>query len=269
MSHPLLTPTRFEGETADLTVEDLWQAYRLTGGREDRDRLVLHYLGLVTYVASRTRIPATGSMDHADLIQSGVIGLMDAVDRFDPERGLKFETYAVTRIRGAILDAVRAQDWVPRSVRRQARELDAAAESCRSRLGRTPSDAELADELGASLEQLDIARASTRHARVGELDAMTWTEMGGEGQPLAETLADPFAEIPGAALEEQADRDALQEALRGLSERSRAVLTHSFVDGLTLAQIGRILGVTESRVCQLRTKALRELADVLKPQLAV
>ena len=203
MPPTLLSTTRTEDETQDLSVEDLWFAFRATGSREDRDRLVLHYTGLVTYVAARVGAPMPSSVDYSDLIQSGVIGLMDAVARFEPERGLKFETYAVTRIRGAILDGLREQDWVPRSVRKKARDLDAATESCRTRLGRTPTAAELAEELNVTADD------SRRHPRPRQPHAGQRARehhvpraRRGETCPIADTFADPLAEQPGDALEQ-------------------------------------------------------------------
>lgn len=268
MPPTVLSTARTEDEAQDLSAEDLWLEFWTLGGRDAHDRLVLHYTGLVAYVASRLGAAMPNSVDYSDLIQSGVIGLMDAVERFEPERGLKFETYAVARIRGEILDAARAEDWVPRSVRRRARDLDAAAESCRSRLGRTPTSAELAEELGVTSDDVSTTRALASRMRVWALDEVVACGQAGESLSIAETLADPFAELPGDALDRKAERDALWAALGTLNERDRAILVHAYFDGLTLAQIGKLLGVTESRVCQLRARALRELAARLAPQRA-
>jgi RNA polymerase sigma factor for flagellar operon FliA len=249
-------------------LEDLWSSYLATGGAEARDRLVLHYAGLVTYVASRVGADLPSSVDYSDLIQSGVFGLMDAVARFEPERGLKFETYAVTRIRGAMIDELRALDWVPRSVRRKARDLAAASERCQERFNRAPTAPELCEELEITPTELHRMRTQVGRTRMAALDEMLSTAIGGEGVSLADTLVDPLAEQPGDALDEADLHDALRGALADLPERCRAVLVHSYVDGLTLAQIGEILGVTESRVCQLRSKALKEARASLVARLA-
>jgi RNA polymerase sigma factor for flagellar operon FliA len=245
-------------------VEDVWASYRSSFSAEDRDRLVLHYAGLVTYVASKVGSDLPSSVDYSDLIQSGVFGLMDAVDKFEPERGLKFETYAVTRIRGAIIDELRSLDWVPRSVRKKARDLAAAAEECIQRLNRAPSIEELSDALDVTTDELHRTRSQLSRARIAALDEMLSTGAGDDAVSLAESLADPLAEQPGDALEEHALHDALKAALAELPERERAVLIHSYMDGLTLAQIGQILGVTESRVCQIRSAALKTIrADLV------
>ena len=249
-------------------VDDLWSDYRSTGAVADRDRLVLHYAGLVTYVASRVGADLPSTVDYSDLIQSGMFGLFDAVTKFEPERGLKFETYAVTRIRGAIIDELRALDWVPRSVRKKARDLDAATAECTERLNRVPTVQELCDALDVTEAELHGMRAQVGRTRIAALDEMLSTEVGGERASLAETLADPFAEQPGDAIEAQELHEALQAALANLSERYRTVLVHSYIDGLTLAQIGGILGVTESRVCQLRSAALQAIRSDLAARLA-
>lgn len=258
MRHISSATRHIESPQHGSSVEDLWSSYRADGGAEARDRLVLHYAGLVTYVASRVGADLPSSVDYSDLIQSGVFGLMEAVARFEPERGLKFETYAVTRIRGAMIDELRALDWVPRSVRRKARDLAAATERCQERFNRAPTSQELCDELEVSPSELHRMRAQVGRTRMGALDEMLSPAVGGDGVSLADSLVDPFAEQPGDALDEADLHDALRGALADLPERSRAVLVHSYVDGLTLAQIGDVLGVTESRVCQLRSKALRE-----------
>ena len=251
-----------------MTVEDLWSAYHETQSAETRDRLILHYAGLVTYVASRVGADLPSSVDYSDLIQSGIFGLMEAVTRFEPERGLKFETYAVTRIRGAVIDELRALDWVPRSVRKKARDLEAAIEGCQERLNRTPTTHELSEALDVTLTELHRMRAQVGRTRMAALDEMLSTESGAEHSSLAETLADPLAEQPGDALEREGLIDALRSALADLPDRARAVLVHSYIDGLTLAQIGEILGVTESRVCQLRSKALQAARVALVARMA-
>jgi RNA polymerase sigma factor for flagellar operon FliA len=255
-------------QDSEASLEALWLEYRTSGSTEARDRLILHYSGLVTYVASRVGASMPSSVDYSDLIQAGVIGLIDSVARFEPERGLRFETYAVTRIRGAIIDELRSLDWVPRSVRKKARDLNAAVDDCQVRLGRTPSSVELAGALDVTPAELNTARAQVRRMRIGSLDELLNAGMGNDNLTLSETLVDPLAERPGDALDEQDLLDSLSAALAMLGERERAVLTHSYIDGLTLAQIGRVLGVTESRVSQIRTKALREVRAHLLALLA-
>ena len=257
--------------TADASadVERLWTAYKESAARDVRDQLILHYSPLVKYVAGRVAVGLPQNVEQADLVSYGIFGLIDAIDKFDPSRGFKFETYAIARIKGAILDELRSIDWVPRSVRKKARDLAAATERCQERLNRGPTATELSDELGLTKDALHSMRAQVGQTRVTALDEMLSAGDGDEGVSLAETLADPFAEQPGDALEEADLHDALSGMLAELPERLRAVLVHSYVDGLTLAQIGQILGVTESRVCQLRSKALKLARAGLEARLAV
>ncbi len=235
----------------------LWRSY---GERRDpalRERLVLHYAPLVKYVAGRVGTGLPGHVDAADLVQSGIFGLVDAIDRFEPERGLKFETYAMQRIRGAILDDLRAQDWVPRSVRSRAREVERALERLEGRLLRTASDAEVADELGLSVSDLLELYAQLRLTSVVALDELVTVGRGGTS--LAETLPDDSVPDPGAVMDGVESRRLLAQAVSQLGERDRVVVTLYYFENLTLAEIGEVLGVTESRVCQLHTRAVLRL----------
>ncbi len=265
MSRIAVARQNVESERAQ-SADDLWAAYGATGSVEARDRLVLHYAGLVTYIAGRVGANLPSSVDYSDLIQSGVLGLMDAVARFDPERGPKFETFAVTRIRGAMIDEMRTLDWVPRSVRRKARELEAATEECHRLFNRAPSSQDLSVALEVSIDEVHRIRAQVGGTRVASLDEMLSSHVG-ENVSLAETISDPFAQLPGDSIDEELVQDALRASLAALTERDRSVLVYSFIDGLTLAQIGGILGVTESRVCQMRSAALKKVRAELKGRL--
>jgi RNA polymerase sigma factor for flagellar operon FliA len=250
--------------TADARAEEveagivaLWQAY---GQRRDatlRDRLVLHYAPLVKYVAGRVGTGLPAHVDIADLVQSGVFGLWDAIDRFEPGRGLKFETYAMQRIRGAILDELRAQDWVPRSVRSRAREVERALERLESRLQRSATDAEVAAELGITIAELRELYAQLQLTSVVALDELI--AVGRGGTSIAEMLPDDTVEEPGAFLDSVESRRLLAEAVSQLTDRDRVVVSLYYFENLTLAEIGQVLGVTESRVCQLHTRAVLRL----------
>ncbi len=239
----------------------LWQAYGQDRNATLRDRLVLHYAPLVKYVAGRVGTGLPAHVDIADLVQSGVFGLWDAIDRFEPERGLKFETYAMQRIRGAILDELRAQDWVPRSVRSRARDVERALERLESRLQRSPSDAEVAAELGITVAELRELYAQLQLTSVVALDELI--AVGRGGTSLAETLPDDKVEEPGAFLDSVESRRLLAEAVSQLTDRDRVVVSLYYFENLTLAEIGRVLGVTESRVCQLHTRAVLRLRSKL------
>ncbi|MQA15536.1 MAG: FliA/WhiG family RNA polymerase sigma factor [Pseudonocardiaceae bacterium] len=244
----------------------LWRAF---GSRRDsalRDRLVLHYAPLVKYVAGRVGTGLPPHVDIADLVQSGVFGLVDAIERFEPERGLKFETYAMQRIRGAILDDLRAQDWVPRSVRSRAREVERALERLEGRLQRTATDSEVAGELGISVSDLRDTYAQLQLTSVVALDELV--AVGRGGASLAETLPDDSVPDPGAVLDGVENRRLLAQAVSQLVERDRVVVSLYYFENLTLAEIGRVLGVTESRVCQLHTRAVLRLRSKLQEVIA-
>ncbi|WP_374727387.1 RNA polymerase sigma factor WhiG [Haloactinomyces albus] len=239
----------------------LWQAFGQRRDQELRDRLVLHYAPLVKYVAGRVGTGLPSHVEVSDLIQSGVFGLVDAIEKFEPERGLKFETYAMQRIRGAILDDLRAQDWVPRSVRSRARDVERALERLEAKLQRTATDAELAEELALSTDELRELLAQLQMTSVVALDDLIGVGRGTAS--LAETLPDDRAEDPVATLVDRDSRRQLVEAVERLSDRDRIVVTLYYFENLTLAEIGKVLGVTESRVCQLHTRAVLRLRSKL------
>ncbi|RCW39837.1 RNA polymerase sigma-28 (SigD/FliA/WhiG) subunit [Halopolyspora algeriensis] len=239
----------------------LWQAFGQRRDQELRDRLVLHYAPLVKYVAGRIGTGLPSHVEVSDLIQSGVFGLVDAIEKFEPERGLKFETYAMQRIRGAILDDLRAQDWVPRSVRSRARDVERALERLEAKFQRTATDAELAEELELSVGELHELFAQLQMTSVVALDDLIGVGRGTAS--LAETLPDERAEDPITTLVDRDSRRQLVEAVERLSDRDRIVVTLYYFENLTLAEIGKVLGVTESRVCQLHTRAVLRLRSKL------
>jgi RNA polymerase sigma factor for flagellar operon FliA len=239
----------------------LWRHYGDTHEQDPRDRLMLHYAPLVKYVAGRVGTGLPAHVDVADLVQSGIFGLADAIEKFEPERGLKFETYAMQRIRGAILDELRSQDWVPRSVRGRARDVERALERLGNQLQRTPTDAEVAAELQIGVSDLRDLYAQFQLTSVVALDELM---VAGRGDAsLAETLPDDGADDPVASLVDRDNRRQLADAIAQLVERDRIVVTLYYFENLTLAEIGRVLGVTESRVCQLHTRAVLRLRTKL------
>jgi RNA polymerase sigma factor for flagellar operon FliA len=225
-----------DGDTVEL-----WEAFAATGDRELRNRLVVRYSPLVKYVAGRIRPGLPQSVDSADLLSDGVIGLMDAVDKFEPARGLQFQTYAVPRIRGAIIDGLRATDWVPRSVRTKLRDIERARTALEDRLGRTPDDREIAAELGISVAALGEIHSKASYTGVAHLDD---PGMGEDQMPAAMELDPDDADM----------REVLVHAIRELPERDQIILTLYYFETLTLSEIGQVLGVTESRVSQLHTR---------------
>ncbi|HEY6424764.1 MAG TPA: FliA/WhiG family RNA polymerase sigma factor [Pseudonocardiaceae bacterium] len=249
--------TETRADKVEAGIVALWRAYGQDRDAALRDRLVLHYAPLVKYVAGRVGTGLPAHVDIADLVQSGVFGLWDAIDRFEPERGLKFETFAMQRIRGAILDELRAQDWVPRSVRSRAREVERALERLEARLQRSASDAEVAVELGITVVELRELYAQLQLTSVVALDELMTVRRGGAS--LAETLPDHTVAEPGAVVDWFESRRLLTEAVSQLTDRDRIVVCLYYFENLTLAEIGRVLGVTESRVCQLHTRAVLRL----------
>jgi RNA polymerase sigma factor for flagellar operon FliA len=234
----------------------IWHAYKSSGEHDARERLILHYAPLVKYVASRVATGLPASVDQADLVSYGMFGLIDALQKFEPGRGNKFETYAIPRIRGAIIDELRAMDWVPRSVRFKQREIEKALADLESMLKRQPTEKELADRLGVSLQELHEVITQISFVSVLALDETVSVGADrGEKVSLVDTLADKGFD-PSTGVESQETRGLLAAAINELSEREKIVVTLYYFEGLTLAEIGGILGVTESRVCQIHTKAV-------------
>ena len=240
-------------------VERLWQSYKASGQREVRDRLILHYSPLVKYVAGRVAIGLPQSVEQSDLVSYGIFGLIDAIEKFDLDRGYKFETYAIARIKGAILDELRSIDWVPRSVRAKARAIEQAYGKLESTLRRAPSDDELAAELDMTDDQLQSALGQISFIGLVALDEMLSVGDRGDTVTLGDLVASDPEEAPGVAFEVEEMRTFLADAISRMPEREKVVLSLYYYEGLTLAEIGSVLGVTESRVCQIHTKAVLQL----------
>ena len=239
-------------------LERLWAEYKDAGARELRDQLIVHYSPLVKYVAGRVATGLPQNVDQADLVSYGIFGLIDAIEKFDLERGFKFETYAIARIKGNILDELRSIDWVPRSVRAKARAMEKAYSKLEGELHRTPSDSELADELDLTEVQLQTTLGQISFTGLVALDEMLSGGDRGDATTLGDTLADGGVG-PVAAYEVEEMRHILADAINRLPDREKTVLTLYYYEGLTLAEIGSILGVTESRICQIHTKAVIQL----------
>jgi RNA polymerase sigma factor FliA len=241
----------------EQSIEYWWERWHASRDATSRDRLIVHYSPLVKFVAGRVGAGLPSSVDSGDLVSAGIFGLIDAVERFDPERGVKFETFAVPRIRGAVLDGLRSLDWVPRSVRSRAREVEAAFSELEGRLGRAPSDDELATHLKLSGDELARWLTSIASTTVGPLDRA----LAAGAEPRALTGETP--DSPSATVEEHEVRRLVKVEVRRLPERERTVMTLYYDEGLTLAEIGSVLGVTESRISQIHTKAVLQLRSRL------
>jgi RNA polymerase sigma factor for flagellar operon FliA len=239
-------------------IDQLWAEYKASGAVAARDALIVHYSPLVKYVAGRVAVGLPQNVEQADLVSYGIFGLIDAIDKFELERGFKFETYAIARIKGAIIDELRSIDWVPRSVRAKARSLERAYSKLESQLHRTPSDAELAEELDLTDAQLQQTLSQISFIGLVALDETLSSADRGESMSLGDTVADS-GPGPVAAFEVEEMRHMLADAINGMPEREKIVLTLYYYEGLTLAEIGEVLSVTESRVCQIHTKSVIHL----------
>jgi RNA polymerase sigma factor for flagellar operon FliA len=234
---------------SDTEIKDVWQEYKATGDPELRNRLVLQYAPLVKYVAGRVRSGLPQTVDQSDLVSEGVFGLMDAIDKFDLDRGLEFQTYAVPRIKGAMIDALRSQDWVPRSIRDKVRAIEREHTSLQEKLGRTPTEEEVAEELGMSGKALRDLYAKVSYTSIAAVDDLVVVDE---------------APAPGERMEDDDARAMLVRHVRELRERDQIIVALYYYEGFTLAEIGQVLGVTESRVSQLHTRAMLALRGLLK-----
>jgi RNA polymerase sigma factor FliA len=251
-------------EEAEAALRGLWESFKAGGDPALRERLILHYSPLVKYVAGRVGVGLPSNIEQSDLVSYGIFGLIDAIEKFDPSRAIKFETYAISRIRGAIIDELRAIDWIPRSVRYKAREVEKAYAALEAKLHRTPTEAEVAAEMGIKLSDLHHIFGQVSYVNVVALDELL--SVGGEkGDKLSlvDTLEDTKAEDPVLAFESQETKYLLARAINQLPEREKIVVTLYYYEGLTLAEIGRVLGVTESRICQMHTKAVLQMRGKL------
>src|SRR5215212_3925591 len=213
-----------------IELRDLWRRYKDERDEKARERLVLAYAPLVKYVAGRMSSGLPSHVEEADLISYGLLGLISAIERFEPEREIKFETFAVTRIKGSIIDELRSLDWVPRSVRTKAREIERANAKLEHELHRAPTDQEMAQQLGVDVEEIQEPQA-----------------------------LDPAMEMDTTEM-----KDRLADAIARLPEREKLVVALYYYENLTLREIGEVLGVTESRVSQLHTKAVLRLKSALQ-----
>ncbi len=227
-------------------MDEVWKEFRASGDPELRNRLVVQYAPLVKYVVGRVGVRLPGHVDQQDLVSEGVIGLIDAIDRYDPGRQNRFESFAVHRIHGAVIDSMRSHDWLPRRVRSEIKKVEETRSLLESEKGETPSLDEVAKRMDSSpdrVAELDSTRAAARMQSLDELNEDY------DQVPLAEDGQGDAEATPGHVL----------EAVRRLKERDQVVIALYYFEHLTLAEIGEVLGVTESRVSQLRSRATRSL----------
>ncbi len=238
-------------EDADLQMQ--WNRWLKRKNSAARDHIIVHYSPLVKFVAGRIGAGLPSNVDQGDLVGSGVFGLIAAIERFDPARGVKVETFAVTRIRGAIYDGLRQLDWVPRSVRSRARQVEKAFAELEHREGRAPNDEEMAEHLGLTERELTKWLSAIASTTIGPLDRA----IAAGTEPSAPDTA--MSGSPSAVIEDKEQSAIMRAEIRKLPERERLVLSLYYDEGLTLSEIGDVIGVTESRVSQIHTKSVLHL----------
>lgn len=241
----------------DRNREALWQEYIKSRSPQVREQLIVEYAGLVKIVAGRMGMYLGYTVEYDDLVGYGIFGLIDAIDKFELTKGVKFETYASLRIRGSILDQIRKMDWIPRTLRQKQKKLETAIKELEVQLGRPASNEELAENMGISLEELEDLVNQTQIANLVSLDE--YLEQGSEVK--AELGNTPRFEQPEEVIERQELKKMLSEAISSLTENEQRVIAFYYFEELTLKEISKILEVSESRVSQLHTKALRKMKD--------
>jgi RNA polymerase sigma factor FliA len=248
-----------------IELKALWRKYKEEDDSRSRERLVLAYSPLVKYVAGRMSSGLPAHVEEADLISYGLLGLISAIERFDLEREIRFETFAVTRIKGSIIDELRSLDWVPRSVRAKAREIERANAKLEHQLHRAPSDSEMAEAMEVTVEEFQESLVRISNSSVVALDEL-WTvsDSSGDQVSLLDTIKDHTAVDPAQEMDLTDMKDRLADAIARLPEREKLVVALYYYENLTLREIGEVLGVTESRVSQLHTKAVLRLKSRLQ-----
>ncbi len=242
------------------SLDNLWREFRETGSKIAKDKLLVEYAHIVKYVTNRIAINLPASVDKNDLISSGIMGLIKAVETFEPERGFKFETYAGHKIRGAILDDLRAMDWVPRSVRQKSRDLQRVYAKLENELGRTPYDDEVCESMGITLKEFEELLSDVTPTTILSLEeAMPDRSSDSKEIRLIDTIEDPGSENPLKELGFTEVKDILKDAIANLPEKEKLVVALYHYEELTLKEIGVVLDITESRVSQIHSKAILKL----------
>jgi len=244
----------------DAIGEDkLWEKFIKSKEIGIRDYFVIKYAPLVKYVAGKISMGMPQSIEFDDLVSYGVFGLIDAISKFDPARGIKFKTYAMTRIRGAIFDELRSIDWIPRSIRQKAKQVEQVIAELENKLGRTVEDEEIAKEMGVSSEEFQSMLSKLSGTSMLSLNDIWYLGDDNDELSILETLEAPESMNPDVLIEKQEIRDYIIDAIKKLPEKEKKVIVLYYYEDLTLKEIGEVLDVTESRVSQLHTKAIMRL----------
>lgn len=242
-----------------VSKEKLWDEYKKNRSQELREQIIIEYAPLVKLVAGRLNMYLGYNVEYEDLVSYGIFGLIDAIDKFDMTKDVKFETYASLRIRGSILDQIRKMDWIPRTVRQKQKKIDEAIKAVEQRTGKTASDEEIAEELGVTEEELLNWQSQLKVTNVVSLNE--YVEQGTE--PVMETRGNSHFVQPEEMVEQNELKEMLQKAMELLTEKESKVILLYYYEELTLKEISRILEVSESRVSQLHTKALQKMQKTM------
>jgi RNA polymerase sigma factor for flagellar operon FliA len=246
------------------TIDNLWKEFKLNGAKVVKDKLLVEYAHLVKYIVYRLAVNLPSSVDRDDLVSAGTLGLIKAVETFELERGFKFETYAGHKIRGAILDELRALDWVPRSVRQKARELQKVYSKLENDLGRMPYDDEVCKELDVTIEEFESMLSDVSPATLVSLEeAMPDRGSDSKQISLIDMIEDPGSENPLKELSFIEIKNILKEAIENLPEKEKLVIALYHYEELTLKEIGVVLEISESRVSQIHSKCILKLRSKL------
>ena len=247
----------------DKTEEERWQHYRQTRDPKLREAFIKQYAPLVKYVAGKVAMGMPHNVEFDDLVGFGVFGLLDAIDKYDPEKNVKFKTYAVTRIRGAIFDELRQIDWVPRSIRQKTREIEATISSLEAQLGRTASDQEIAGALGMDESEYLKTLQKISTTSIISINDVWFSGDENDKISIADSIESPMSLNPDVVVEKEVIRQVIVAAINELPDKEKKILILYYYEDLTLKDIGRVLEVTESRVSQLHTKAILRLRSKL------
>lgn len=245
---------------SDSELAELWKVYlNYRNNKTVRDKLIVQYIYLTRYVIGRIKVNLPPSFSYEDIASYGVEGLIDAVEKYSPERGAKFETYALMRIRGAIIDKIRANDWLPRTIRKKIKEVKDTISTLKAELNRMPTSAEIGERLGIEKEKVDEILAQDT-----SIDSLyDKKNLGDESVEIIDTIEDVKSERPEEAAEKKDAKKELEKALKRLPERERMLLVFYYHENMTLKEIGEAINVSESRVCQLHAQAIMKLRNIL------
>ncbi|MCR9141372.1 MAG: RNA polymerase sigma factor WhiG [bacterium] len=242
---------------------ELWREYRRSKNREVRDFLVEKYSPLVKYVAGKVAIGMPQNVEFDDLVSYGSFGLLDAIEKFDPDRDIKFKTYAMTRIRGAIFDELRSIDWIPRSIRQKAKQVEETIATLENKLGHTVDDEDIAKEMNLSLDELHTLLTKISGTSMISLNDIWYLGDDNDEVSFMETLESPQNLNPDTLIEKEEIKGVIVEAIKHLPDKEKKVIVLYYYEDLTLKEIGEVLEVTESRISQLHTKAIMRLRGKL------